>query len=57
VALKPVPSESHKVLRRPAEGVVKLNTDGAFMVCTAHAGTGVIADDMMGLPYFCPAVR
>jgi hypothetical protein len=57
VALKPVPSESHKVLRRPAEGMVKLNTNGAFMVYTAHARIGVIADDMMGLPYFCPAIR
>jgi hypothetical protein len=43
VALKPVPSESHKVWRRLAEGEVKLNTDGAFMVYTAHAGIGVIA--------------
>jgi ribonuclease HI len=40
VVLKPVPSESHEVWRRPAEGEVKLNTDGAFMACTAHAGTG-----------------
>jgi hypothetical protein len=32
VSIKPVPSKSHKVWRKPTEGEVKLNTDGAFMV-------------------------
>jgi ribonuclease HI len=48
-----------KVWRRPAEGEVKLNIDGAFMVCTAHGGIGVIARRFDGSTIFsaCRSVR